>query len=154
MLCEENEKELRDWRCFDYFLSSTLSLKANFTYTSRNVPQQPWTARHLLGVSIKYPHCIISWKLQAGQIPDVISHRSWTLGKGSLDTPNRFFMKRVVGHWNSLPREVVTAPSLPEFKQRLDNVLKSYGSALVGPARSRGVVLSDPYGSFPTQYIL
>lgn len=27
-----------------------------------------------------------------------------------------FFTQRVVGHWNTFPREMVTAPSLMEFK--------------------------------------
>jgi len=37
-------------------------------------------------------------------------------------TPNirkRFFTERVAGHWNRLLREVVTAPSLSEFKECL-----------------------------------
>jgi len=40
-----------------------------------------------------------------------------------LDMRKRSFTERVVGHWSRLPREVVTAPSLPEFKDRLDNAL-------------------------------
>ncbi|KAJ7424031.1 hypothetical protein BTVI_07930 [Pitangus sulphuratus] len=45
-------------------------------------------------------------------------------GSFKLDIRKRFFTQRVVGCWNRLPREVVTAPSLTEFKKRLDNALR------------------------------
>ena len=44
-------------------------------------------------------------------------------GKFSLDITKRFFTERVVGHWNRLPTEVAMAPSLSEFKERLDDAL-------------------------------
>ncbi|KAK4827052.1 hypothetical protein QYF61_013236 [Mycteria americana] len=44
-------------------------------------------------------------------------------GKFRLDIRKRFFTKRVVGHWNRLPKEAVLAPSLSEFKEHLDNTL-------------------------------
>jgi len=44
-------------------------------------------------------------------------------GKFRLDVRERLFIERAIGHWNRLPREVVTAPTLSEFKEHLDNTL-------------------------------
>ena len=46
-------------------------------------------------------------------------------GRIRLGITKRFFTKRVVGHWNRLPRAAVTAPSLPEFKKCLDSALRN-----------------------------
>ncbi|KAK4829751.1 hypothetical protein QYF61_006460 [Mycteria americana] len=35
----------------------------------------------------------------------------------------RFFTEKLAGHWNRLLREVVTAPTLAEFKEHLDDAL-------------------------------
>ena len=46
-------------------------------------------------------------------------------GRFRMDIRRKFFTQRVVTHWNRLPKEVVDAPSLQAFKDRLDGALGS-----------------------------
>ena len=69
-------------------------------------------------------------------------------GRFRLDPRRKFFTQRVVMHWNSLPREVVDAPSLKAFKARLDVALGSLVWWFATLHTAGGLKLDDYYGPF------
>ena len=56
-----------------------------------------------------------------------------------MDIRRKFFIQRVVTHWNRLPKEAADAPSLEAFKARLDVALGSLVWWLATLGHSRGV---------------
>lgn len=58
-------------------------------------------------------------------------------GRFRLDIRKKLFTQKVVGHWKRLPREVVTAPSLLELKEHLDNTLRHMVGFLGCPVQGR-----------------
>ena len=63
----------------------------------------------------------------------------------------KFFIQRVVTHWNRLPKEVVDAPSLEAFKARLDVALGSLVWWLATLHLAGGLKLNDHCGPFQTR---
>lgn len=45
-------------------------------------------------------------------------------GRVKSDIRVRFFTERVIRYWNRFSRAAVMAPSLPDFKKRLDNTAR------------------------------
>jgi len=69
-------------------------------------------------------------------------------GRFRLDIRSKFFTRRMVAHWNRLPREVVDAPSLKAFKARLDVALGSLVWWLATLHIAGGLKLDDHCGPF------
>ena len=65
-----------------------------------------------------------------------------------LDIRKKFFTRRVVTHWNRLPKEVVDAPSLDALKARLDVALGSLVWWLATLHIAGGLKLDDHCGLF------
>ena len=69
-------------------------------------------------------------------------------GRFRLDIRRKFFIQRVVTHWNRLPKEAVDAPSPKAFKARLDVALSSLVWWLVTVRIAGGLKLGEHCGSF------
>ncbi|RMC14023.1 hypothetical protein DUI87_09110 [Hirundo rustica rustica] len=114
------------------------------------------------------PHCGLSFLIRGrgGAGTDVSSTATSdrTQGNGLMLCQGRFkldmrkmvFTQRVAGHWNRLPRDMVKAPNLTEFKKCLDQHSQclSCSVALAVSGAISGAGLDDPHGSLPTQDIL
>ena len=61
-------------------------------------------------------------EVEVGLFSHVTSNR--TRENGVKLSPKEFISKRVVRHWNRLPRKMVESPSLVVLKKRLDFVLR------------------------------
>ena len=64
-------------------------------------------------------------------------------GRFRLDIRKKFFIMRVVRHWNRLPREAVAAPSLAVSKARLDGALRNLVWWKVSLPTAGGLELDD-----------
>lgn len=73
----------------------------------------------------------------------VLSAKCCNLPKG-LDTSRSFFPQRLVRHWDMLPREVVTAPSLSEFGQHSGTWWNSWSCPVQGQELN-SVILTGPF---------
>lgn len=60
----------------------------------------------------------------------------------------QIFTQRLVGHWHSLPREVVDVPSLEMFKTTLDESLSNLIWWVASLPMVGGLELDDLSGSF------
>ena len=69
-------------------------------------------------------------------------------GRFRLDIRRKFFTRRVVTHWNRLPKEAVDAPSLEASKARLDAALRSLVWWLATLHTAGGLKLDDHRGPF------
>lgn len=90
---------------------------------------------------------------------DRLSCRSFNLkdSQNVLDSGKKFFLMRVVRHWNRLPRVAVDSPSLEMFKAGLDGALGSliwWCLAVGNPACRRRVGTRWSLRSSPNQDIL
>ena len=90
----------------------------------------------------KFTHCLYATqdKLFTVDTKSVTRGHSYKLMKPRVKTTLRqnFFTQRVIESWNSLQANVVKAPSVNAFKNRLDAVMSSYmHSVEVPPTQNR-----------------
>ena len=97
-----------------FFLTSISSFLGPFILTPL-----PLVPSHFISASKLYD-CLRGW-IVIGQGGMVLN---WDRGV-RLDIRRKIFIQRVVMPWNTLPKEVVDAPSLEAFKARLDVALGS-----------------------------
>lgn len=64
-------------------------------------------------------------------------------GKYRLDVREKFFTQRVLRHWNRLPRETVSVPSLGMLRTRLEGALNILIWWVTNLPTARGLELGD-----------
>ena len=89
----------------------------------------------------KFTHSLYATKdrLFTRDTQSITRGHSYKLLKSRVETTLRqkFFSQRIIKRWNSLPSNVVEAPSVNAFKNRLDSLMSSHAHSLEMPSTQK-----------------